>query len=177
MESKPDPAPRVASFAAAAFENYAADLHRFLMRRLRRPEDAEDLAQEVFMRLSRIDDAEFIEKPRAYLFGIASHVIFEFRMRGRLKDQVVFDSDSLEQASERPLEVSRDELVDRLHVQRQLRAALSRLPALHLAVFLLHKRDGYSYGEIGHKLNLSARRIESYITQARSMLREMEWDR
>lgn len=177
MGSKPEDAPRIASFAAAAFENYAGELHRYLMRRLRRPEDAEDLAQEVFMRLSRIDDAEFIEKPRAYLFGIASHVIFEFRMRGRLKDQVVFDSDTLEQAAERPPEVSRDELVDRLDVQKQLRSALARLPPLHLAVFLLHKRDGYSYGEIGDKLNLSSRRIESYITQARSMLREMEWDR
>lgn len=177
MGHKPDNTLRGSSFAATAFENYAGELHRFLLRRLRRPEDAEDLAQEVFMRLSRIEDAEFIEKPRAYLFGIASHVIFEFRMRGRLKDQVVFDSDTLEQASEQPLEVARDELVDRLDVQKQLHNALARLPALHLAVFLLHKRDGYSYEEIGSKLNLSARRIESYITQARRMLRGMEWDR
>jgi RNA polymerase sigma factor (sigma-70 family) len=168
---------RAASFAASAFENYAAELHRFLMRRLRQPQDAEDLAQEVFMRLSRIDNSEFVEKPRAYLFGIASHVVFEFRMRGRLKDWIVFDSGTVEAAAEQPAMPSTDELADRLDLQRQLTTALRRLPPLHLAVFLLHKRDGYSYDEIAERLDLSARQIENHITQARSLLRKMDWDR
>jgi RNA polymerase sigma factor (sigma-70 family) len=177
MGPKPNDIRRAASFAASAFENYAAELHRFLMRRLRRPEDAEDLAQEVFMRLSRIDNSEFVEKPRAYLFGIASHVVFEFRMRGKLKEWIVFDSGTVEAAAEQPVAPSPDELADRLDLQRQLTAALKRLPPLQLAVFLLHKRDGYSYEEIAGRLNLSARQIENHLAQARSLLRNMDWDR
>lgn len=174
---KSNPLLRAASFAGSVFENYAAELHRFLLRRLRRPEDAEDLAQEVFMRLSRIDDSEFVQKPRAYLFGIASHVVFEFRMRGRSKEWITFDSEAVEQLAEHPAELAPDLLADRLDQQKQLKAALLKLPRIHLAVFLLHKRDGYSYEEIGEQLKISARKIETYIAQARTMLRKMEWDR
>ncbi len=168
---------RAASFAGSAFENYAAELHRFLMRRLRRTEDAEDLAQEVFMRLSRIDHSEMVQQPRAYLFGIASHVVFEFRMRGRNRSWITYDSETVEQLAEQPVEVAADEMTDRLDMQKQLRAALGKLPAMHLAVFLLHKRDGYSYEEIGTKLGISARKIETCLTQARTQLRRMQWDR
>ena len=174
--SKPDPAGRTASFAGAAFASYAAELHRFLMRRLRRSEDAEDLAQEVFMRLSRIDSSEMVQNPRAYLFGIASHVVFEFRMRGRARDWITYDSDTVEQLAEQPADLQADELAERLDLQKQLKAALARLPAMHLAVFLMHKRDGYSYEEISAKLGISARRIETYITQARAQLRKTRWD-
>ncbi len=177
MGPRPEDIRRPASLAGTAFENYAGELHRFLLRRLRRPQDAEDLAQEVFMRLSRIDDGEFVENPRAYLFGIASHVVFEFRMRGRLKEWLVFDSDAAEAAAEQPSQSARDELAERLSLQQQLTAALGRLPPLQLAVFLLHKRDGYSYEEIAGRLGLSVRRIESHIAQARSLLRKMHWDR
>jgi RNA polymerase sigma-19 factor, ECF subfamily len=70
-----------------------------------------------------------------------------------------------------------DELAHRLDVQRQLRAALATLPPALLAVLLLHKRDGYSYDEIAVKLGLSVRKIESYLAQAKSRLRNMQWDR
>src|SRR5688572_21192187 len=137
---------RTATFAEAAFAHYGAQLHRYLLRRLRHPQDAEDLAQEVFMRLSRIENSAFVRQPRAYLFGVASHVVCEFEMRSRITRKcITFDSEVLEQAAENPAEFLRDELAIRLDVQRQLRAALTSLPPMHLAVFLLHKRDGCSY--------------------------------
>lgn len=171
-------AKRAATFAEAAFEHYGAQLHRFLLRRLRRPHDAEDLAQEVFMRLSRIEDSAFVRQPRAYLFGVASHVVCEFEMRGgRARECITFDSEMLERQAEHPAQLPPDDLAERLNAQRQLRAALERLPPMHLAVFLLHKRDGYSYEEIGRKLELPARKIETYLAEAKAQLRMMKWDR
>src|SRR5687767_14031233 len=121
-----------ASFAESAFEHYAAQLHRFLVRRLRDEHEAEDLAQEVFLRLSRIENSEFVRKPRAYLFGVASHVACEFKMRSdQTRDCIIFDSEVVDYRAEHPGNVSPDELAERLSIQRQLRDALARLPSMH----------------------------------------------
>jgi RNA polymerase sigma factor (sigma-70 family) len=169
---------RTPSFAESALVDYGAQLHRFLVRRLRHTQDAEDLAQEVFMRLSRIEVSEFVRKPRAYLFGVAWHVVCEFKLRsGHSQRWVTFDSDVVEHQAAHPAEIEPDDLADRLAAQEQLREALGQLPPMHLAVLLLHKRDGYSYEEISSKLKLPARKIETYLAQAKASLRAMKWDR
>jgi RNA polymerase sigma-70 factor (ECF subfamily) len=171
-------ASQTAKFAESAFQHYGAQLHRFLARRLRHPQDAEDLAQEVFMRLSRIENSEFVRQPRAYLFGVASHVVSEFRIRNaNAREWVTVDSEIVAQRTERPDEWQPDELAEQLNMQRQLRQALEKLPSMHLAVFLLHKRDGYSYEEIAEKLGLTVRKIESCLAEAKTQLRSMAWDR
>ena len=171
-------APQTANFAASAFQHYGAQLHRFLARRLRHPQDVEDLAQEVFMRLTRIENSEFVRQPRAYLFGVASHVVSEFRIRNaHAREWVTVDSEVVAHQTEHPEELQPDALAERLNMQRQLRQALERLPPMHLTVFLLHKRDGYSYEEISAQLGLSVRKIETCLAEAKAQLRSMAWDR
>jgi RNA polymerase sigma-70 factor (ECF subfamily) len=168
----------IAEFAESAVARYGRQLHRFLLRRVRHTQDAEDLAQEVFMRLTRIENSDFVQKPRAYLFGVAWHVICEFRMRrARLHEWLTFDSEVADQHSEGLSGAADEDLADRLDSQEQLRAALARLPPIQLAVLLLHKRDGYSYEEIGAQLDLPVRKIESHLAEAKARLRAMRWDR
>jgi RNA polymerase sigma factor (sigma-70 family) len=166
------------SLAEGAFTHYGAELHRFLIRRLRRAEDAEDLAQEVFMRLARMENSDFVKNPRAYLFGIAGHVVSEYRIRDQhLESWLVFDEEIATREAERPAAVHLDQLSEELDIKRQLRRALERLPAVHRAVFVLHKRDGYSYEEIAARLQISVRKIETYLADAKAQLRKMKWDR
>src|SRR5687767_14622610 len=59
-----------------AYERYAKALRHYLVRRVRRPEDVEDLTQEVFaLFVRRKDQAQLIRNPLAYLFRIAFHVV------------------------------------------------------------------------------------------------------
>jgi RNA polymerase sigma-19 factor, ECF subfamily len=175
---KPKGAKRTAGLVDTAVQHYGPQLHRFLLRRLQRPQDAEDLAQEVFMRLSRIENSDFVRKPRAYLFGIASHVVSEFRIRNEhAKEWLTFDSEAADNSAEHPSQIRPDELADRIDVQRQVRRALESLPPAQLAVFLMHKRDGWSYAEIARKLGFSERKIEAYLADAKVRLRMAVWDR
>ena len=48
-------------FVESAFEQYHAGLHRFLMRRLRSTHHAQDLAQETYLRLLRMDHPEMFD--------------------------------------------------------------------------------------------------------------------
>jgi DNA-directed RNA polymerase specialized sigma24 family protein len=71
----------IARFARSASEVYSADLHRFPARRMHRPQDIEDLAQEVYIRLLKIDQGEFVKNPKAYILQTAANVEYDFRER------------------------------------------------------------------------------------------------
>jgi RNA polymerase sigma factor (sigma-70 family) len=163
-------------FAASAFGRYAALLHRFLVRRLKDPESANDVAQEVFSRLARIKQSEFVRKPQSYLFGIAFHVVREFRARVE-QDRVTYDSEVLEQLAEHPTEVMRDELEERMNLRQQIEHALAQLPQAHRTVLLLCKRDGMTYEEAAQASGLSVHTVEKYLVQARAKMIALAWDR
>ena len=60
-------------------------LRGFFLRRGSASEDAEDLAQEVYLRLLRStgEDADAVENPEAYLFTVAANRRASMRARGR----------------------------------------------------------------------------------------------
>jgi len=149
-------------------------LYRFLLRRVRRPADADDLAQEVFMRLLRVSKKERVANPLAYLYGIATHVVHEFRLH-EAQCRVSYDSAAVERATEHPIETSQNDLPDRLHLQLQLERALLRLPPGQRAVLLLVKRDGLSHEEAAKVAGLTVQTVEKYVVNAKARIK-MEWD-
>jgi DNA-directed RNA polymerase specialized sigma24 family protein len=52
-------------------------LWRYFVRRVRRRSDAEELAQEVYLRLLRVADADALRNPEAYLYAIAANLLKE----------------------------------------------------------------------------------------------------
>lgn len=163
------------ALAADVFRHYAADLHRYLRKRLRNPQQADDVVQEVFSRLVRVNRPDLVRKPHSYLFGIAFHVIREPRLQED-QDVVTYDSAAVESAAEHPQTVTRDELSDQLNVQAQVRRALAALPAVHRALVLMCKRDGMTYEEAAQATGISVHMVEKYLIQARAKLLGMMWD-
>jgi RNA polymerase sigma-70 factor (ECF subfamily) len=163
-------------FVGTAFEQYHAGLHRFLMRRLRSAQNAQDLAQETYLRLLRMDRHELVRKPQAYLYRIASNLVYEFKLRER-NEPVSFDSEAFEQAAETPAGMVTGDASEGLDASRQLDAVLGQLPPLYRAVFLLRKRDGMSYPEIARALDISVHTVKKYLARAVAQIRCAHWDR
>jgi len=170
----PEPKPKAteqSGLARSAFETQYRDLHRFLLRRLSSPSDAADLMQDVFLRLLRIRRVDLVRQPRAYVYGIAAHVLHEFRVRAQ-NQRVKFDSRLLEQLEQDPSnESSTEDLADRLARLTELETALARLSPTHQAVLLLQKRDGMSREEVARALGLSVHTVKKYVFQAMAQLR------
>lgn len=165
-------------FATSMFGRYRRELHRYLMRRLRHPQDVDDLAQEVYCRLIRLEDEKCVHKPLAYLYGIASHVLADFRIEvEQEREHITVDSDTVDEWSDSPSCVLPDDLAERLNLQQQIDRAMAQLPPTHAAVLLAHKRDGMSYDEVAERLGLSIHTVEKYVTQAKARVRTMSWDR
>ena len=169
----PDTDASVARLTSSTFRTHARELQRFLLRRVSDRNDADDLSQEVFARLMRVENVELIRNPLAYLLGIAAHVVREFHQR-KLHQCVVFDSDVADSLAENLELVTRTTTVDnseRVELQNWLDTALKQLPPTHQAVLLLVKRDGLSYEEAARASGLSVHTIEKYLVEARARLR------
>jgi len=164
------------SFAADAAEHYGAELHRFLARRMHRPQDIEDLVQEVYVRLLRINDSEFIRNPRAYILQTAAHVVHDWVSKNRrAQSYVVVDSEIVDHITENPTEPTTDQLAKRLSTQRQLNAALAKLDASYQVVLLMHYREGYTYEEIATRLKISVAKVERRLASAKLALMDIDW--
>ncbi len=163
---------RSAVLPQPGLEQYQKALHRFLLQRLGSAEDAADLAQEVYLRMLRVEHNELVRSPLDYLYGIASHVVYQFKLRMR-REVVTFDSQALEQLAEHPPEIRADELADRLDAQQQLEWALGQLPATQRVVFLLRKRDHLSNQQIAERLGLSMHTVKKYLFQAQARMRTL----
>jgi RNA polymerase sigma-70 factor (ECF subfamily) len=170
-EGKPT---RGESLAVAAAEQYAEQLRRFLVKRLKeRPHDVEDLAQQVYVRLLRMaKDGSLVRQPPAYVFSVAASVVSDFYKTEGKQKHVLYDSEVLHQAGD--FQAGPDALAD-LELREELEEALAKLPPTQKAVLLMQERDGYQYKEIALKLRLSVDTVHKYVTLAKAKLRTLLW--
>lgn len=168
---------RAESPAGLVWQQYGRWLHRYLTRCLRHHDAqcARDLAQEVYLRLLRVEKGEPVRNYQAYLYRIASHVVYEFKLRAR-QEIVSFDSEMVEDWAGRPPAIAADPIGDRVSAERQLDRALAQLPAIARAVLLLQKRDGLEYAEIAQRLGISANMVHKHLTRSLALLRAAKWD-
>lgn len=143
-------------------QTYRQPLTRYFQRRVGSREEAEDLTQEVFLRLLRRSGADQIEKPEAFLFRTAVNLIRDRARRGKTAS-----SHLAELASQSEIEVLSPERVldSRQSLQSVLRA-LKELDDRTRDVFVLHRLEGLKYAEIAELYGVSVSSIEKYIIKA-----------
>jgi RNA polymerase sigma factor (sigma-70 family) len=128
--------------------------------------DLDDVAQEVFLRLLRYDNAELIEHPQAYLFKMAENVAGEWAMRARHRHphdaRWLTDLHALSQPEQ---EVAREA------AQGDLQAALERLPPRQREVLRLHFGEELARAEIAEQLKVSERVVKRDLIRAYAKLR------
>ena len=148
-----------------AIRRKRAQVERYLASRVRNPDDAWDLAQEAFLRLLRLKDAEYIQQPEAYLFRIAINLAYEYRLKRKTSpidpySVVEEDSDALATPH------TTEELADLRERMERLEQALRTLAPNVRAALLYHRRDGMTYGEIAERLGVSTSMVKKYLQTA-----------
>ncbi|WP_286828279.1 MULTISPECIES: RNA polymerase sigma factor [Kordiimonas] len=144
--------------------DYRPHLHRYLRSKLGSPEDVEDIAQEAYLRLLRVDLPELIKRPQDYLFRIASNVVHDFYLKRRQQPDFV-DYDYAQETGGDEDKRSLESDVEHRDSLRKLETILKELPPIQQAVFLLKKRDGLSHEEIAAKLDISVHTSRAYVSR------------
>jgi RNA polymerase sigma-19 factor, ECF subfamily len=149
----------------SVIKQYAPQLHHFLSSRLNSETEAQDLAQEAYLRLTRVARPELIRSPEAYLFRIASNLANE-RLLKRAQDPAFVPLDGLEKSGEDGDGAAFEGTLSHRAEIVRLEAILDEMPPLYRAVLLLRKRDGYSHAEIAEKLNIAPSTVHTYLKRA-----------
>jgi len=140
---------------------------RLLSTRLADRAEVQDLAQEVFLRLLRVDTIDLVRNPRAYLYRVAVNVAGEWRLRARQRKP---------HTSEELDELVSVENLERSLEERQtgdaVRRALSGLPSTWRQVLVLHCRDDMTYEQIADHLGITRRMVKRYVAKGYAEMRE-----
>jgi RNA polymerase sigma-70 factor (ECF subfamily) len=150
------------------YETYAPRLAAKLIQLLRSEELAEDLLQDLFIKIWEVRQTINPELSfGALLYKMAANLSKNVYRRN-VYDQLMRKQINPEEGHN-PIEES----LNQSEAKELLEAALNKLTPRQREVYVMHKIDGLSYQEISSKLNISASAINHHIQEANKQLRNI----
>ena len=150
---------------SALYHAHRDSVFRFLRRRLSDQGRAEELTQDVFIRMAGLIERTVVNNPKAVLFTIASNLLTDTirrdRLRHRSEHEAVDDTDG-SPWMQQPVETALDD-------ERRLQwliEAMAALPPRCREAFILRKVEGLSYGEIAAAMQVSVKTVEKHLVRA-----------
>jgi len=159
---------------AALLEHRAALLRYFIARRVP-PDEAEDILQDLVVKLESHASGPVAE-PRAYLYRMAENLLFdrirsEGRRRGREKAWVAAQAGATLDADDRPSPEQAMIARERLAL---VSAALAALPERTLHAFRRYRIDGMPQRQIAGELGISLSAVEKHLQKAYQVVVETQ---
>lgn len=137
-------------------------LKSWLTRRLQSTFDADDIAQDTFLRVMGSEMLSTIRDPRSFLCSIAKRVMVDLFRRNALEKAY------LEMLALMPekLVPSPEERESQLETLQLIDAMLDGLSGKTREAFLLSQLEGLTYSDIAQKLGVSASSVKKYVARA-----------
>lgn len=128
--------------------------------------DAEDIAQEVFIKIWRYKEGlAQVENINAYIYKITQNTVYSF-----LRNRVV--TIEIDKAIE-PLTINEIEnIINTRELEEIIDFAINAMPPRQKEVFCLSRKEGISNDAIAKLLNISKRTVETHISMALATLRK-----
>ena len=152
----------------------AIDQHRqrifsFAHYSLRARQDAEDVTQEVFIKLwqhwQKIDH----NKLGAWLMRVAHNAVIDHVRKNRSTQKHV---DNYADVSDQASSEDHDKTIDEQAFKQQLMAAIQSLDDPFRSIVIMRDIQGLSYAEIQESLDISESQVKVYLHRSRRKLRE-----
>lgn len=144
-------------------------LMRLLVRILGSELVAEDVAQNLYLRVQRVEDEPPIINKRSFLFRLASNLAIDHIRAEQTRARIQAEAHALlwdELATPDAAQIA----IAKVELQRVLKAAAS-LPEPTRTIFRLHRFDGMRQSEIAALRGVSVTTVEKHVRRALSVLR------
>lgn len=160
-------------------KEHSTMLVRFLTRRMKSREDAEDIAQAAFMRLYTLDDLESLSNAKAFLFQVAANMSID-QLRRQVLHKKYIDRET--PAPSKDLSAMAAVVPDNVSLERELEAqetlaliyaSLTKLPQNVRQAFILNRTKGMTYPVIAKQMGVSVSSVEKYILESLKHLRKV----
>ncbi len=151
-------------------ERWEKPVFAFLERMLGSREDAQDLAQEVFLRVCTTAERYRGEgRFRSWLFRIAGNLARSSLRRRKVLRWIRFEPGMHDRTAN---DLRADHGMEERERSGLVRIALERLPARQREAVLLRRFEEMSYREIATAMNISIAAVESLLQRAMAALRK-----
>ncbi|WP_184716414.1 RNA polymerase sigma factor [Caulobacter sp.] len=152
------------------YEQKRANLARFYAARLGSRAEAEDLVQDLYIRINGMEQVGPIDNPSALLHRIASNLMLD-----RLRSQKRSGARDADWRAVNTVAMAGHEVADEpsaeavVESRQRLKAlvdAVGDLPEKTRQAFQLHKLDGLSHAETARRMGISISTVEKHISSA-----------
>ncbi|NLI99343.1 sigma-70 family RNA polymerase sigma factor [bacterium] len=148
---------------------YQGPIYAYIYRWMRNRADAEDLTQDVFIKVFRALGTYSRQSSfRAWIYRIARNRVIDF-LRRKKPQSVDIEVDELEDIEDG---CTPSEIYESTSQSQKLRDAVDSLPPLYREVLLLRHRDELSYEEIVETTGLVLGTVKARLHRARNILKQ-----
>ncbi len=151
------------------FERYAPKLYHFSIKYLKNEADAEELVQDVFLKIwERRDMIDSSLNLEAYIFKIAVNTIYDLIRHKNVKNAF---SEFIRKDYTDSVNSTWDSIIYG-EVKTIIEKLTAQLPEQRRRVFQLSKIEGLTNDEIAKRLNISKRTVENQLYRAIAFLKQ-----
>jgi RNA polymerase sigma factor (sigma-70 family) len=140
------------------------ELHAYLTRRLRDRDLASDLAQDIFIRLAERGPQRAVADDRSYLYRTARNLAIDHVRRVNRRRTDVTEHDDLADIPDHL--PNAEEVMDTRERLDRLRPVIQELPERTRQVFVLHRIEELTYGEVAARLGISESSVQKHLAKA-----------
>ncbi len=145
------------------------ELNGFILKKVRRQADTDDILQEVFIKIIRnIDRVTQAENLRQYLYGIVKNAINDYFRRMKFTENI---ADIPEKLSEEETESLNAAIADCC-----IKPFIHKLPEKYKEALILTEFEDISQKDLAKKLNISYSGAKSRVQRGREKLKELLLD-
>jgi RNA polymerase sigma-70 factor, ECF subfamily len=163
------------------WENFHEPLEKFIARRVANPHDAEDLLQEVFVKISlKLDTLMDQEKIHAWIYQIARNVIIDYYRSGKTFAELPEDLAEGEDGVLGPSAEGEGQAGAGGNANAEMAGCLTtmvqQLPEKYREAILLTEFENLTQKALAERLGLSVSGAKSRVQRARKLLKDMMLD-
>ncbi len=157
----------------ALYRKYSGRLYKFAFSLIKVPEEAENIVQDVFLKLwlnrEKVDKATSV---KYYVFSIAYHSSISLLRKKIRESRYIEFLQSKQEVSGEPASVD----AEFNELNEKLDRILETLPSRQREIYRLHRVEGMKHSEIAEKLGISTNTIETHLSRALKTIRQQLGD-
>jgi len=142
---------------------YRAALNRYFTRRVRNWAEAEDMTQDVLLRVARMEHPQGIHTAGAFLFQVARNLVRDRARAEKSRSERYAQVHERQNSAE---ELSPERVMQARETLRSVLTALGRLNERTRDIFLLHRLENMKYHEIAKLYGISQSAVEKHMMKA-----------
>lgn len=152
-----------------AFIRHGALIRNYIASKLERNEDAEDLAQDVFIRMLKFREMVREENMLSYLLCIAHNIMVDYQRRQQTRFKV--EKNLMACYDSEPVTEFESQMYAKEIQEREMRIVCS-MQDVRRKIYVMSRVEDRSIKEIALELGLGNRQVERHLYESRRLVRD-----